>query len=93
YWYYATLALFHRQGEAWQTWNAQLQRELVPRQHREGPLAGSWDTRDVWGGYGGRIYTTAMAALCLEVYYRYLPLHNPQRELEQAGAGDDRLRR
>ena len=29
----------------------------------------------VWGGYGGRVYTTAMATLCLEVYYRYLPVY------------------
>ena len=40
-------------------------------------LAGSWDPDTVWGGYGGRVYTTAMAALCLEVYYRYLPLTAP----------------
>ena len=27
------------------------------------------------GPYGGRVYSTAMAALCLEVYARYLPLY------------------
>ena len=37
------------------------------------PAAGTPNT--VWGGCGGRIYTTAMATLCLEVYYRYLPLY------------------
>ena len=44
------------------------------RQRTDGHLAGSWDADTVWGGYGGRIYSTAMATLCLEVYYRYLPL-------------------
>ena len=37
-------------------------------------LDGSWDPiRD--GEYAGRAYSTAMGALCLEVYYRYLPIY------------------
>jgi hypothetical protein len=73
YWYYGTLALFPQQGPAWQRWNAALQRELLSRQRADGWTAGSWDPTDLWGGYGGRVYSTALAALCLEVYYRYLP--------------------
>lgn len=73
YWYYGTLALFPQQGPAWQRWNAALQRELIQRQRSDGWMAGSWDPTDLWGGYGGRVYSTALAALCLEVYYRYLP--------------------
>lgn len=75
YWYYATLAMFQLQGEHWERWNSALQQELVATQLAKGPLAGSWDPNDVWGGYGGRVYSTAMGALCLEVYYRYLPLY------------------
>ena len=86
YWYYATLCLFQGQGEAWEEWNRALQRHLLKRQIREGQLAGSWDTRDVWGGYGGRVYTTAMAALCLEVYYRYLPIYDPSNSVRHADA-------
>jgi hypothetical protein len=41
----------------------------------DGPHAGSWDPDPVWGGHGGRVYATAVAALTLEVYYRYLPIH------------------
>lgn len=74
YWYYATFALHHMQGDAWQRWNNQLQGRLVSTQLTTGPEAGSWDTICLWGGYGGRVYTTAMATLSLEVYYRYLPL-------------------
>ncbi len=74
YWYYGTLALFQVQGEAWTKWNAALQQQVVRLQRTDGPLAGSWDPNTVWGSYGGRVYTTAMAALSLEVYYRYLPL-------------------
>ena len=86
YWYYATLALYQDQGPAWQTWNESLQRRLVANQRRDGGLAGSWDTNDVWGGYGGRVYTTAMGALCLEVYYRYLPLYAQTETSRQAEA-------
>ncbi len=80
YWYYGTLAMFQRQGDDWQRWNAALQRELLGRQRWDGAAAGSFDPDDLWGGYGGRVYSTAMAALSLEVYYRYTPLH---------AAGDD----
>ena len=38
-----------------------------------GSLRGSWDPDPVWGGHGGRVYATAMAAVTLEVYYRYVP--------------------
>jgi hypothetical protein len=76
YWYYGTLALFQRQGDDWISWNGAMQHELLTRQRWDGDAAGSWDPDDVWGGYGGRIYSTALAALCLEVYYRYLPAHD-----------------
>jgi hypothetical protein len=75
-WYYATLASFHAGGPQWDAWNRQLQAALLPLQHRSGgPLDGSWDPDRVWGGHGGRVYATALAALTLEVYYRYRPLH------------------
>ena len=77
YWYYATLAMFQRQGEDWQRWNAALQAELLARQRWDGDAAGSYDPDDLWGGYGGRVYSTALATLSLEVYYRYLPIHAP----------------
>jgi hypothetical protein len=75
YWYYATLAMFQRQGADWTRWSAALQAELLARQRWDAPHAGSYDPDDLWGGYGGRVYSTALATLSLEVYYRYLPLH------------------
>ncbi len=71
YWYYGTLAMFQTGGPAWETWNQRLTDTLVNSQIREGDSAGSWDPSGQWAGYGGRVYSTAMAALCLEVYYRY----------------------
>ncbi|TWU34425.1 hypothetical protein Poly41_45730 [Novipirellula artificiosorum] len=67
YWYYATLALHQLQDDAWEEWNEALQRRLLSTQLPDG----RWPTQSVWGGYGGRVYTTSMAALCLESYYRH----------------------
>jgi hypothetical protein len=75
YWYYATLALYQLQGDPWQRWNQALQKSLLGSQRQDGGNAGSWDPDPVWGGCGGRVYSTALATLCLEVYYRYLPLY------------------
>jgi len=75
YWYYGTLGMYQLQGEPWQRWNEALQSTLINRQRTDGDLAGSWDPECIWGGYGGRIYSTALSTLCLEVYYRYLPLY------------------
>lgn len=73
YWYYATLALFQQQGEAWTQWNSALIPELLSNQHQGGNAAGSWDPQDEWSRLGGRIYQTAICTLSLEVYYRYRP--------------------
>jgi hypothetical protein len=94
YWYYATLALHYRQSSsaeaeaAWQAWNSALTSALVNGQVATGPEAGSWPPNCVWGGYGGRVYSTAVAAMCLEVYYRYAPA--PAQEGWTASRGDSR---
>ena len=74
YWYYATIALYQVGGEAWNQWNSALISEITRRQIKTGPFAGSFNPDSIWGGYGGRAFTTAMAALSMEVYYRYLPV-------------------
>ena len=76
YWYYASLSMYQLQGEYWRKWNDALQPALLKSQETAGNLRGSWSPDDdLWGGYGGRVYSTAMGTLCLEVYYRYLPLY------------------
>ena len=71
YWYYGTLALHQVQGDAWQRWNAALQRTLLTSQRVEGAWAGSWDPDPVWGRCGGRVYSTS---LCAPVPGGVLPL-------------------
>ncbi|MGH7242576.1 MAG: hypothetical protein ACREJD_04085 [Phycisphaerales bacterium] len=73
HWYYATLALFQHQGDAWDRWNRQLSPILVEHQRRDGTASGSWDPQDEWSRLGGRLYQTAVCTLSLEVYYRYKP--------------------
>lgn len=75
YWYYGTLAMYHHGGQPWRTWNAALRDNLVDTQRSRGHAAGSWDPHAPWGDYGGRVFTTALSTLCLEVYYRFLPLY------------------
>ncbi|MEK7269994.1 MAG: CAP domain-containing protein, partial [Planctomycetota bacterium] len=76
--YYGTLAMFQRGGEPWRRWNGEMQRLLFGLQVRSGADAGSVpDEACVYGPwYGGRAYATAMTALCLEVYYRYLSVYD-----------------
>ncbi len=86
YWYYATLALHQSQNHspaarnAWQQWNEALVQTLLSTQQSDG----SWSESTVWGGYGGRVYSTALATLCLEVYYRYSPNPPPANIAKRA---------
>ena len=75
YWYYGNLSMIQYNGKAWRDWNSAVRDVLVAEQITKGSNIGSWDPRGPWGPYGGRVYSTAMAALCLEVYARYLPLY------------------
>jgi len=73
--YYASLAMMQIGGDAWQKWNPQMRERLVALQTRGGSNDGAWTTKTTYGGSGaGTIYTTTMATLTLEVYYRYLPM-------------------
>ena len=76
YWYYGTLATYVSGGTAWQKWNQQMKATLLSLQVKSGTDEGSWEPNGLWAGYGGRTYSTAMAALTLEVYYRYLPVYD-----------------
>jgi hypothetical protein len=87
YWYYATLALHQNQHyspedtASWESWNHALTTALISTQESDG----SWNADTVWGGYGGKVYTTALSALCLEVYYRYNPTSEPSELADREG--------
>ncbi|MCH8045701.1 MAG: terpene cyclase/mutase family protein [Planctomycetes bacterium] len=76
--YYATQVMRHYEGPEWETWNSQMKPMLLNSQNMEGHQRGSWffgKGGDHGAARGGRLYTTAMAAMILEVYYRHLPLY------------------
>jgi hypothetical protein len=76
--FYATQVLHHWGGPEWTAWNQKLRDYLVRTQSSAGHAAGSWHFQDQHGDRGGRLYSTAMAVMTLEVYYRYLPLYGRQ---------------
>ncbi|QDU85956.1 WD40-like Beta Propeller Repeat protein [Planctomycetes bacterium Pla163] len=71
--YYASLALFRTGGDAWDEWNVALKELLLDEQNGDG----SWTPISTYArDHAGddrrdASYTTAMAVLSLEVYYRY----------------------
>lgn len=94
YSYYATQAMHHWGEDLWEKWNAVMREQLVARQEQQGDAAGSWMTdRSLSSHSGGRLYTTCLSIMTLEVYYRHLPIYRrpsaaetvPTSEAEAAG--------
>ena len=80
YWYYGTLAMFHAGGKEWREWFPALKKTLLDSQARSGCELGSWEPADdPWGAEGGRVYMTAMGALCLESVERYYRVESGKR--------------
>ncbi|MEK7270486.1 MAG: prenyltransferase/squalene oxidase repeat-containing protein [Planctomycetota bacterium] len=74
YLYYGTLTMFQIGGPHWKAWNEMMKDPLIKIQKSGGDDDGSWDPDAMHGPYGGRVYQTALGAMTLEVYYRYLPV-------------------
>jgi hypothetical protein len=73
--YYATQVLHHFGGGYWERWNERLREQLIATQARSGHEAGSWYYPGGQCEPGGRLLSTALATMTLEVYYRHLPLY------------------
>jgi len=77
YYYYATQVMHHYGGIPWQKWNHWMRDYLVKKQSRQGSEAGSW-ILDGPHDTAGRLYCTSMAAMTLEIYYRYVPIYSEE---------------
>lgn len=73
--YYATQVIHHYGGPEWPAWNRKMRDYLIETQATRGHELGSWFFSDEHGSDGGRLYTTAMCIMILEVYYRHMPLY------------------
>jgi hypothetical protein len=89
YEYYATQVMHHIGGETWNYWNvgpdgkggSGIRDILVKRQDQgmgtQAHQRGSWTPQNAqfYDAEGGRILSTSLALLTLEVYYRHMPLY------------------
>jgi len=80
-WYYITQVKFHQGGQEWRSWNETFARAYTRSQNEDG----SWTSPASEGSgipFGheyafGPAFSTAMSALTLQVYYRFLPTYKP----------------
>ena len=73
YWFFGTQASFRAGGEFWRRWSGALDGAVRDTQRHDADTcaSGSWDPADAWGLEGGRVYSTAINALTLEIHQRY----------------------
>jgi hypothetical protein len=70
--YNCTMAMFQVGGEPRQRWNGAVRDRVITLQAPGRRCdRGSWPPNDQYSELGGRIYSTALAVLTLEVYYRF----------------------
>lgn len=69
-WFAGTRALAaYGDAELWEAWSSRARRLLLSHQHKypDGCSCGSWDPVDRWGRQAGRVYSTALNTLTLEM--------------------------
>jgi hypothetical protein len=82
--YYATQVMFHIGGEQWKDWNQKMKQLLLDTQRKaeHGHEVGSWyegvQSDPNLDTPGGRLYSTSLAAMILEVYHRHLRIYRPR---------------
>lgn len=91
YYYYATQVLHLYGGSDWTDfWNPRMRDLLIEVQDKgQGPTGGSFPPEgdSLTGRGGGRLATTGLSLLTLEVYYRYSALFKPQESPPVATGG------
>ena len=80
--YYATRIMHQVGDEPWEKWRGKIINYLADTQSHEGHEAGSWYFEGAGHSAerGGRLYSTAMALMILEVYYRHLRIYDRPKD-------------
>ncbi len=76
--YYSSMVMYQNdgpKGPLWDGWNRVMRDQLINTQVKNGKDRGSWHFSGNHGDDGGRLYNTALSAMTLEVYYRYMPVY------------------
>ena len=76
--YYSSMVMYQNdgpKGPLWEGWNRVMRDQLINTQVKNGKDRGSWHFSGNHGNEGGRLYNTALSAMTLEVYYRYMPVY------------------
>ena len=84
-WYYVSQAKFHQGGASWAGWNNKFAPTLIKNQNPDGSWlspgldqTGDGVEREYRGEeVNSKVYATTLAALTLQVYYRFLPTYQP----------------
>ncbi len=87
-WYYQTLTFF-KSEQNWDKWNPQMKKVLIANQEDDG----NWE--DPGGNFGitgidMKVYSTALCALMLEVYYRYFNISAEEEKKGGNSAGSSK---
>jgi len=78
YLYYGSLSMFIDKSEyeeEWKKWNNSCKNVVMKYRCKDGVRKGSFDPVDPFSVHGGRLCSTAMSILCLQVYYRLTPAY------------------
>ena len=95
-WYYISQNKFHQGGASWTGWNNQFAPQFIRNQNPDG----SWNSPGLAlkEGTTGRenmhpVYATTLAALTLQVYYRFLPTYQPieTKTIDQTSESDVKI--
>ena len=79
-WYYITQAKFQAGGGTWNSWNSKFAPVITKNQSEDG----HWDSPGDDELKQGPVYSTCLAALTLQVYYRFLPTYAPVKVEEKS---------